>query len=255
MTARNKSPGIRIVSNWPPRGTRVLQSPQSQPPNLPEPIRAHLFRQLQDAYRELTVEVLPPRFVELIRALENAPRKRQAVEPWFKEELMITLPSLRAFALSLSGSPDHASDLVQETILRAWNKHESFQRGTVMKAWLFTILRNTFHTYYRKRSREVEDPDGHYVGALRVAPDQLDKLSLQDLQHALGHLAPDQREALLLVSAEGLSYEETAAICGCAIGTIKSRVNRARTRLAELMDISEDDLVSDGVLQAALVAD
>ena len=232
----------------------MLQSPQSQLPNLPEPIRAHLFRQLQDAYRELTVEVLPPRFVELIRALEKAPRKRQVVEPWFKEELMITLPSLRAFALSLSGSPDHASDLVQETILRAWNKHESFQRGTVMKrgclrssAILFILI--------------IESaPGGRGSGwALcwraegRSRPAR--QICLQDLQHALGHLAPDQREALLLVSAEGLSYEETAAICGCAIGTIKSRVNRARTRLAELMDISEDDLVSDEVLQAALVAD
>ncbi|MET0529016.1 MAG: sigma-70 family RNA polymerase sigma factor [Microvirga sp.] len=233
----------------------VTQSLQIQAPGLPEAIRTHLFRQLKDSYSEVIAEVLPPRFLELIRALEDTPRPRSAVEPWFKDELMNALPNLRAFAISLSGSPDHASDLVQETILRAWNKHESFQRGTIMKAWLFTILRNTFHTHYRKRSREVEDPDGHYVGALRVAPDQLDKLCLQDLQHALGHLAPDQREALLLVSAEGLSYEETAAICGCALGTIKSRVNRARTRLAELMDISDDDLVSDGVLQAALVAD
>jgi RNA polymerase sigma-70 factor, ECF subfamily len=195
----------------------VLQSLHPRVPSLPKALQAQLGHHLQAAYRELTERaVVPSRLAELLMTLENLPPNRRSVEPWFRDELMRTLPSLRAFALSLARAPDHAADLVQETILRAWDKHDSFQRGTVMNAWLFTILRNTFHTNHRKRAREIEDPEGYFVGALRVAPDQMDKLCLHDLRRALDHLPSDQREALLLVSEEGLSYEEAAAVCGCA---------------------------------------
>lgn len=119
--------------------------------------------------------------------------------------------------------------------MRAWDHHDRFQRGTNLNAWLFTILRNLFHSEYRKRSREVPDPDGTYASQLQSPPEQDARLDLQDFQHALAKLPADQREALLLIGAEGFSYEDAAAICNVAVGTIKSRVNRARTRLDELL--------------------
>ena len=166
--------------------------------------------------------------------------------------ILAAIPSLRAFAMSLTYNVDQADDLVQETILRAWEKRASFQPGTNLTAWLFTILRNQFHTTYRKQKREVEDGDGIYAARLKSAPEQLHKLELQDLRSALQQSAPEQREAVLLVAAEGVSYEDAAAICGVAVGTIKSRVNRARTRLAELMGYTEGDLAADKVMEAAL---
>jgi RNA polymerase sigma-70 factor (ECF subfamily) len=134
---------------------------------------------------------------------------------------------------------DRADDLVQETLMRAIANIDRFQPGTNMQAWLFTILRNLFHSEYRKRRREVEDADGKYAAALSVQPDQLPHLDFEDLQKALARLPHDQREALLLVGASGFSYEQAAEICGCAVGTIKSRVNRARNRLAELMHFTD----------------
>lgn len=119
--------------------------------------------------------------------------------------------------------------------MRAWDHHDRFQRSTNLNAWLFTILRNLFHSEYRKRSREVPDPDGTYASQLQSPPEHDARLDLQDFQHALAKLPADQREALLLIGAEGFSYEDAAAICNVAVGTIKSRVNRARTRLDELL--------------------
>jgi RNA polymerase sigma-70 factor (ECF subfamily) len=125
-----------------------------------------------------------------------------------------------------------------------------------MPAWLFTILRNLFRSEYRKRRREVEDADGKYAATLSVEPDQMPHLDFEDLQKALTRLPHDQREAVLLVGASGFSYEQAAEICGCAVGTIKSRVNRARNRLAELMhftDLDEDlgaDRLTRSVVQA-----
>lgn len=157
------------------------------------------------------------------------------VEPELRDEILAALPSLRAFAISLSGDYSRADDLVQETLMRAWDHNERFQRGSNLNAWLFTILRNLFHSEYRKRSREVPDPDGTYAGQLQSPPEQDARLDLQDFQLALAKLPSDQREALLLIGAEGFSYEDAAAICNVAVGTIKSRVNRARTRLDELL--------------------
>jgi RNA polymerase sigma-70 factor, ECF subfamily len=158
-----------------------------------------------------------------------------------RKAVLGAVPSLRAFAISLCGNVDRADDLVQETLLRALANIDSFQPGTNMSAWLFTILRNHFRSEYRKRRREVEDSDGRYAETLKSQPDQLGHVEFNEFRAALGQLPADQREALVLVGASGFSYEEAAHICACAVGTIKSRVNRARTRLAELMSIEGTD--------------
>ena len=153
----------------------------------------------------------------------------------FKSALLAELPSLRAFAISLSGSHDHADDLVQETVMKAWGAHASFIPGTSLRAWLFTIMRNTYFSQYRKARREVQDSDGEAAARLVSAPAQDGHLDLADFRAALEKLPDDQREALILVGASGFSCEEAAEICGCAVGTIKSRVNRARQKLLQLM--------------------
>ncbi|MBB3236108.1 RNA polymerase sigma factor [Phyllobacterium endophyticum] len=155
----------------------------------------------------------------------------------FKRDLIGALPKLRAFAVSLIGNPDRADDLVQDTIMKAWAKQDSFEPGTNIKAWLFTILRNEFYSQMRKRGREVQDSDGVFTEQLSVHPAQYGSLDLQDFRKALEKLPDDQREAIILVGASGFSYEEAAEICECAVGTIKSRVSRARTRLQELLEI------------------
>jgi RNA polymerase sigma-70 factor, ECF subfamily len=150
-------------------------------------------------------------------------------------ELIEAIPNLRAFAMSLCGNATHADDLVQETLVKAWDKQAAFQQGTNLKAWLFTILRNIYFSEQRKRKREAEDVDGHLTAGLFVPAPQLSHLDFADFLVALQTLSSDQREALVLVGAEGFSYEEVAAISGASVGTIKSRVNRARRRLAELL--------------------
>lgn len=170
-----------------------------------------------------------------------------------RKAVLAAVPSLRAFAISLCGNVDRADDLVQETMLRALANIDLFQPGTNMSAWLFTILRNHFRSEYRKRRREVEDTDGHYANSLKTQPEQLGQVEFREFKEALARLPADQREALILVGASGFSYEEAANICGCAVGTIKSRVNRARTRLAELLQIDGiDDFGPDEQTRAVL---
>jgi|SRR5688572_18686995 RNA polymerase sigma-70 factor, ECF subfamily len=177
------------------------------------------------------------------------------LDPALRDAMLAAVPSLRAFAISLSGNVDRADDLVQETLLRAIANIESFQPGTNMSAWMFTILRNLFRSEYRKRRREVEDTDGSYADTLKSHPEQGSHLEFKEFKSALGKLPPDQREALILVGASGFSYEEAAAICECAVGTIKSRVNRARTRLADLLSIeSAEDFGPDHTTRAILAA-
>ena len=175
--------------------------------------------------------------------------------PSLKDSMLAAVPSLRAFAISLSGNIDRADDLVQETLLRAIANIDSFQPGTNMSAWMFTILRNLFRSEYRKRRREVEDTDGSYAESLKSHPEQGSRLEFQEFRTALAKLPPDQREALILVGASGFSYEEAANICGCAVGTIKSRVNRARTRLADLLSIEgSEDFGPDQSTRAIMAA-
>ena len=160
-----------------------------------------------------------------------------ASQPSTQDVMLAAVPNLRAFAMSLSGNADRADDLVQETVMRAMANINSFTPGTNMAAWLFTILRNLFRSQYRKRRREVEDPDGGYLASLKAPPEQFGRLEFKELIGALAKLPDVQREALLLVAASGFSYDEAAAICEVAVGTIKSRVSRARQLLAELLVI------------------
>jgi RNA polymerase sigma-70 factor (ECF subfamily) len=155
----------------------------------------------------------------------------------FSRLLLAALPELRAFALSLTHDGVWADDLVQETLLRAWSGAEQFQEGSNIRAWLFTILRNLFYTEHRRRRREVDDPQGKRAASLRICPDQTSHLEFEDVRTALKSLVPVNREGLILVGAQGLSYEEAANVCGVAVGTIKSRVNRARVHLMELLRI------------------
>jgi len=175
------------------------------------------------------------------------------MEESVRKAVLGAVPSLRAFAISLCGNVDRADDLVQETLLRALANIDSFQPGTNMSAWLFTILRNHFRSEYRKRRREVEDSDGRYAETLKTQPEQYGQVEFTEFREALAQLPSDQREALILVGASGFSYEEASSICECAVGTIKSRVNRARTRLAELMSIEGvDDFGPDEQTRAVL---
>jgi|GEM_PF-32119 len=179
-----------------------------------------------------------------------------AMDESVRKAILGAVPSLRAFAISLCGNVDRADDLVQETLLRALANIDSFQPGTNMSAWLFTILRNHFRSEYRKRRREVEDSDGHYAETLKTQPEQYGQVEYREFREALSQLPQDQREALVLVGASGFSYEEAANICGCAVGTIKSRVNRARTRLAELMHVnSAEDFGPDEQVRAVLASE
>lgn len=175
------------------------------------------------------------------------------IDPPVRQAMLNAIPHLRAFAISLSGDVTYADDLVQTALMRGLENLDKFQPGTSMQAWLFTILRNQFYTEIRRRRREVADPDGSMAGMLAVMPEQGARLDFTDMQAALAQLSVEQREALLLVGAEGLSYEETARICGTNLGTIKSRINRARARLAELLDLCPgEDFGPDRLVRARL---
>ena len=157
----------------------------------------------------------------------------------FKSELGAQIPRLRGFAISLCGSVTLADDLVQEALLRAWANSQKFQPGTNLRAWLFTVLRNVFYSQHRKRFREVQDTDHALSREIAVDGNQESHLDLADLRIALAKLPAEQREVLILVGASGASYEEAAVICGVEIGTIKSRLSRARAKLGELMGLND----------------
>lgn len=188
--------------------------------------------------------------------LPLAPKRSSATDPEIRRALLAAMPHLRAFSISLTGNVERADDLVQDTVVRALGFIDRFEPGTNLQAWMFTILRNQFHSAYRKRKREVEDVDGLFAAKLTTIPDQDAHLEFDDFAVALAKISPDQREAILLVGAEGFTYEEAAAICRTKVGTIKSRVNRARTRLAELLGYDEvAEIGTDCVIQAALAVD
>jgi RNA polymerase sigma-70 factor (ECF subfamily) len=171
----------------------------------------------------------------------------------FHTELEAALPALRAFARSLARDPVMADDLTQEALLKAWAARDSFAPGTNLRAWLFTILRNAYFSHLRKRRREVEDADDAMAARLATPPEQDRHMALIDFAAALDRLPAEQREALVLVAAAGVSYEEAAEICGCAVGTIKSRVNRARRLLAGMLGTADSaGLLADSRIDAAL---
>ena len=166
-----------------------------------------------------------------------AETKRTAAQKLeFKRELEEVIPHLRAFARGLCGRPDMADDLVQEALLKAWAAQERFEPGTSMRAWTFVILRNAYLTDMRRNRFRGEYDENVSERILTAPASQEEPIHLSDLHRALLTLPPERREALLLVGAGGFSYEEAANICGCAIGTIKSRVGRARAALTSMME-------------------
>lgn len=158
-----------------------------------------------------------------------------------KDELVTHLPALRAFALSLTRNRATADDMMQDAVLKAWTNMDKFERGTNMRAWLFTILRNNYYSSRRKLNREVADIDNVFSDTLSVKPDHDGRLQMMDFKDAFEQLADEHREALILVGASGFSYDDAAEMCGVATGTMKSRVNRARAKLTEMLQLDDDE--------------
>ena len=156
--------------------------------------------------------------------------------PDLRQELVKWIPNLRAFALSLTQSAQHSDDLVQDTLVKALSNLEKFQRGTNLRAWLFTILRNSFYNDVRyKKYHQTAPLDDVDPVSLELRATQDKYIEFKDVLKGLGCLVPEQREAIVLIAAEGLSYEEAAAVCNCPVGTVKSRLSRARQRLEEFV--------------------
>jgi len=169
-----------------------------------------------------------------------------------RDAMLAAIPKLRAFAISLCRNGDHADDLVQEALLRACANITSFKPGTNMLAWLFTILRNEFYSQYRRRKR-FETIDDNADG-LASKPTQVAQAEHHELCAALTKLPPERRRALILIGASGFSYHEAAEMCGCPTGTMKSRVNRARAELAQLLSIEgPEDFEEDPIIRAVIV--
>ena len=153
-----------------------------------------------------------------------------------REDIVAHLPQLRAFARSLTHDTVSADDLVQDTLVKAWKGIHTFTPGTNLKAWLFTILRNTYFADLRKAKSRPTISETPLTDDMAVTKATDTQIAMIDFERALGMLPVTQREAIVLVGATGLSYQEAAATCGVSIGTIKSRVNRGRARLAELLE-------------------
>lgn len=160
----------------------------------------------------------------------------------FKDLLVRAIPNLRAFAISLCRDATRADDLVQETMLKAWAHSSTFVEGTNLKAWLFTILRNTYFSHLRRVGHKADTGhvDGDEAIELTCQPEQHGAADLTDLKYALAKISPEQREAVELVCVLGMTYEEAAQIAGCELGTVKSRVNRGRIRLAKILQLDVD---------------
>lgn len=157
----------------------------------------------------------------------------------FKADLLELLPFLRAFARSLCGNRDIADDLTQETLVKAWQSRSMFAQGTNLKAWLFTILRNQFYSDRRRAWRQAPWDQEAAERIPGSVAEQNWASELSDTTRALARLSNEQREALILVGAGGFSYEAAAAICNCAVGTVKSRVARARKSLLAILEGNE----------------
>lgn len=169
------------------------------------------------------------------RPLERPQTPMPADSHSFRDGLVEMIPVLRAFARSLCGQRDLADDLAQETLAKAWQARDKFQLGTNLKAWLFVILRNEFYSNHR-RAKTAADYNAAYSHAGEGAEaEQHARLDLTDLMRAFSQLPSEQKEALILTASE-FSYDEAAQICGCAVGTIKSRVSRARKQLQTLVE-------------------
>jgi len=197
----------------------------------------------------------PPGGTTGLSTIRTTTERADGASPAVRDAMLAFVPRLRAFAIALCGKVDRADDFVQETLLRALASIDSFRPGTNLCAWLCTILRNLVRSDYRKRRREVEDPDDKYLDNLISPPAQHSRLEFEEVRVALAKLPPSQREALLLVSASCFTYDEAAAICEISVGTVKSRVHRARARLSELLALDGTDRFGpDDTTQAILTA-
>jgi len=167
---------------------------------------------------------------------DRAPARPAEDDDAFKQGLVQLIPHLRAFARTLTGDPTAADDLAQDAMMKAWDARASFQLGTNMKAWTFMILRNQFYSDKRRSWRQTQLDQEAAERTLVAVDDPSAPLALDELRRALNTLPAEQREALVLVGAGGFAYEEAASICGCAVGTVKSRVSRARRALQASLD-------------------
>jgi RNA polymerase sigma-70 factor (ECF subfamily) len=210
----------------------------------------HLGGVLREALTDEAGTDLPTALQALLDRWPRTGVRTAAERALFEQEVMAAMPALKSFAMSLTGHPDKADDLVQEAVCRALNFAHRFEPGTKTTAWLVTILRNLFRSNYRRRRREVEDPDGIHASRLAVAPEQQAQIDMGDFVVAFRALSKDQREALTLIGVQGFSYEEAAEMADVAIGTLKSRVNRGRVRLTEILKLEDD--TPDHVMRAAV---
>jgi RNA polymerase sigma-70 factor (ECF subfamily) len=160
-----------------------------------------------------------------------------AMEGRFKRELVALIPHLRAFARTLTGDQASADDLAQDALMKAWDARASYQMGTNMKAWTFMILRNQFYSEKRRSWRQTQLDQEAAERTLVAVDDPQSPVALDEMRLAMAMLPAEQREALILVGAGGFAYEEAAAICGCAVGTVKSRVSRARRALQGILEV------------------
>lgn len=210
----------------------------STPGDLLTFVNVQLGQRLREYYPQV-VEIEPDSRLGRVlgRLTEALGQARGGVPAAFRDDLIGMVPRLRRYALSLTHDSIEADDLVQMTLLKAWEFRARFEPGSNLVAWLFTILRNGHINGRRKYWREIADPDGTHAGTLSEPAAQEHTIDLRDLQQALERLDVAHREALTLVAVEGLTYEAAAAIIGCPPGTVKSRVSRARDRLA--LDLGE----------------
>lgn len=153
----------------------------------------------------------------------------------FKVDLTALLPRLRARAIMLTGSRAAGDDLLQDTLLRAWRFRDRFQDGSNMSAWTSKIMRNLFYTAVAAQKRTVEYVESEHAVPAWSRPEQEWRMRYGEVIAALERLSFSTRDALLLVVAEGLTYEDAAEVAGCPPGTMKSRVHRARRQLEELL--------------------
>ena len=181
----------------------------------------------------------------------------EARDAIFKKELVQLIPHLRAFARTLTGDPTAADDLAQDAMMKAWDARASFQLGTNMKAWTFMILRNQFYSEKRRSWRQSQLDQEAAERTLVAVDDPEAPVALDELRQGLAMLPPEQREALILVGAGGFAYEEAADICGCAVGTVKSRVSRARKALQAILEEGsyDRDGASAGDAMRSILAD
>ena len=168
--------------------------------------------------------------------MDGKPERNALPETEFRDQLVAIIPELRVFARGLCTGRSIADDMVQDALTRAWSARKSYESGSNFRAWMFMILRNQYYTTIRKLSRMVPwDPEA--AERILIEPAAQDwQIEVSDVTAALQKITPEQREVLLLVGANGLTYEEAAEIAGCAVGTIKSRLARGRAALKAVIE-------------------